>query len=619
MDTAIRFLPLPHSGGSPGHPAPVDMTHSAAPPCPFPMHRLSHTLAARRAALGGAALLILVLAGFAVWAAHANKQAVDDVQRLETASDAYQTARHAVAQEHLAAVRYQLDVDDKQVTQLMSARATLLQALATVARLDGPADGGTVSDILARNRDALSSFFNMKALILNGGSVQRIVDTSQFEMQPTFDSMTATLDRAGRQHRKQALASLARARNTQQVVLVTTAITIILGLLLLTTASAAMLFRERLERVRQREIERLKQAALTDSLTGLGNHRAFEEALVRELTDAHETGEPLSLALLDLDGLKQTNDLHGHHAGDECIRALAATLEQAGDGTTGFRIGGDEFALIVRGRRAVDAMYLVQRLQSRMTEAAGDRPVGASAGVAEAVDGISRDALIRHADLALVQTKRSHRRCLLFNEALEPMMAAADAQAAEVDAVAVALARAVDAKDGFTHSHCEAVSELCGLIGQELGLSPERVAQLRLAGLLHDVGTLGVADEVMQKAGSLDEHELEMARSHVRLGHAMVSAAGHPIEAEWVLHHHERIDGTGYPMSLAGDQIPLESRILFVADAFEAMTTERPYRAARTAEQALEEIDAHAGTQFDAGCVDALARVLRGHELHEAA
>jgi diguanylate cyclase (GGDEF)-like protein len=359
--------------------------------------------------------------------------------------------------------------------------------------------------------------------------------------------------------------------------------------------------------------------ATTDGLTGVRNRAAFDEALAAELARAARGQDDVSLVMIDIDFFKRINDIHGHQAGDECIRALATTLEQAGSDTRGFRIGGDEFALIVRGRRAVDAMYLVQRLQSRMAEAAGDRPVTASAGVAEAVDGISRDTLIRHADLALIQTKRSHRRCLLFNEALEPMMAAADAQSGEVDAVAVALARAVDAKDGFTHSHCEAVSELCGLIGQELGLRPERVTQLRLAGLLHDVGTLGVADAVMQKPGPLDAHELQVAQSHVRLGHAMVSAAEHPIEAEWILHHHERIDGGGYPMGLEGDQIPLESRILFVADAFEAMTTERPYRAARTAEQALRELEAHAGTQFDAECVHALARVLRGHELQEAA
>ena len=582
------------------------------------MQRLSHTSSTRLAAIGVTAVLILILASFAVWAAHANKQAVNDVQRLETISDAYQTARHAVAQEHLAALRYQLDGHDSHVAELLAAKATLSTSLATVDHMDTAADRRTASRILSQNREAVRLFFTMRRY-QQSGDLYRVVNVSEGQMQPAFDDMTATLDRAARAHRSEALTGLARARDSQRIVLATTAITIILGLLLLTAASAAMLLRDRLERVRRREIERLKQAALTDSLTGLGNHRAFEEALVHHLRDAKQAGEPLSLALLDLDGLKQTNDAYGHQAGDECIRTVAAVLEEAGSGTSGFRIGGDEFALIVRGRRAVDAMYLVQRLQGRMTEAAGNHRVGASAGVAEAVDGISRDTLIRHADLALIQTKRSHRRCLLFNEALEPTIAAADARSAEMDALAAALARAVDAKDAFAHSHCEAVSELCGLIGQELGLRTERITQLRLAGLLHDVGTISVPDAVMQKPGPLDDHEAEMARSHVRLGHAIVSAAGHPIEAEWILHHHERVDGTGYPMGLDGEQIPLESRILLVADAFEAMTTERPYRPARSPEQALAELQAHAGTQFDAACVSALARALGGQELREAA
>ena len=143
------------------------------------MHRLSHRLAARRTALAGAASLILVLAGFAVWAAHANKQAVDKVQRLETASDAYQAARHAVAQEHLAALRYQLDGNDAHVAELETARATLVQALATVARLGGAEDTRTVSAVLARNRYALQRFNAMHDLIFNSGDINLIVPISQ--------------------------------------------------------------------------------------------------------------------------------------------------------------------------------------------------------------------------------------------------------------------------------------------------------------------------------------------------------------------------------------------------------------------------------------------------------
>jgi diguanylate cyclase (GGDEF)-like protein len=585
------------------------------------MHRLSHTLATRRAALAATAAVILTLACFAVWAAHTNNQSINDVQRLTTISDAYQAARHAVARENLAARRYQLTPDRSHIVEFDQARASLNSALAVVTNLDESKDVHVAAAVRSQNDQAAVWFAKLPLYITHNADIAKIVTVSDRRLQPLFNSMTATLDRSGQEHRLAALASLRSARDSERVVLLTTAITITLGMLLLTAAAAAMRYRERLERIRQRELERLKKVALTDSLTGLGNHRAFEEGLARQLTEAREADEPLSLALLDLDGLKQTNDAHGHQAGDECIRALATILEEAGPGVGAYRIGGDEFALIARGRRAVDTLYLVQQLQSALAERSYDWPVSASGGVAEAIDGLGRDSLIRRADLALIQTKRSHRRCLLYNEALEPAAASPQGTAArrETDSLATALARAVDAKDSYTHSHCETVAELCGLIAQEMGLRPERISQLRLAGLLHDVGTIGIADSILQKPGPLDANEFEVVKTHTRLGHAIVSAADRPIEAEWILHHHERMDGTGYPMGLAGDQIPLESRIILVADAFEAITADRPYRAHRPAEAALAELEAHAGSQFDPACVAAMGRIVRGHELRDAA
>jgi diguanylate cyclase (GGDEF)-like protein len=404
------------------------------------------------------------------------------------------------------------------------------------------------------------------------------------------------------------------------VVVAITVITVAFGILLLTAASAAMRYRERLERIRQRELERLKLAALTDSLSGLGNHRAFEEDLQRNLDHAAETGTELSLALLDLDGLKQTNDAHGHQVGDDCIRSVGAALSDAGPGTSAYRIGGDEFALIVHERRAVDTLYLVQHLQTHMAASPETRPVSASSGVAESCPTLGRDGLIRRADLALMQAKRSHRRCLLYNEALEPTLSTPDqvAEQRHTDALATALARAVDAKDAYTHSHCETVSELCGLIAQELGMGAPQIGRLRLAGLLHDVGKIGITDTILQKPGPLTDDEFTIMRTHTRLGHAIVSAAERPIEAEWILHHHERVDGGGYPDGLAGEQIPLESRIILVADAFEAITADRPYRMHRSADAAMVELERNAGTQFDPDCVAALGRVVRPQLRHVA-
>ncbi len=572
-----------------------------------------------RTALLVGALAILSLAGFAVWAARQNQASVDRVRTLTTVSDAFQQARHAVAQENLAARGYRLEPDHKQADAFARAKSSLLSALAVV-RAHEPSGRFDIDERVAADNVAVERWFTMLQAAAAANDYARVVQIDDHQLQPSFQAMTAMLDRAGAEHRALALASLRDSQRSERMVLAAVAVTIALGLLLLTSTSATMRYRERLERVRAREVERLKRAALIDNLTSLGNHRAFEEDLAHALDDAAGSGRSLSLALLDLDGLKQINDTNGHQSGDECIRALAGVLAAAGEDVGAYRIGGDEFALIVPGRRAVDTLYLIQHLQTAIVEASGDRPTSASSGVAEAVAGLGRDELIRRADLALIQAKRSHRRCLIYNDALEPILAGPDAIAERrhTDALATALARAVDAKDAYTHSHCETVSELCALIGQELGLPPDRVAKLRLAGLLHDVGKIGITDSILQKSGPLTDAEFAIMKTHTRLGHAIVSAAERPDEAGWILHHHERLDGSGYPLGLVGEQIPLESRIILVADAFEAITADRPYRQHRSPEVALAELTRCSGTQFDPVCVEALRRCVAS-ELREAA
>ena len=148
------------------------------------------------------------------------------------------------------------------------------------------------------------------------------------------------------------------------------------------------------------------------------------------------------------------------------------------------------------------------------------------------------------------------------------------------------------------------------LIGQSLGLSDERVEQLRLAGLLHDVGKIGIADAVLRKPGRLDPDERYAMSCHVRMGHSIVAAAGFVEEAEWILRHHEHLDGSGYPEGIRGSAIPLEARIIQVADAFEAMTANRPYRTALRLDEAFAELERGTGTQFDATCVAALRSAL---------
>jgi HD-GYP domain-containing protein (c-di-GMP phosphodiesterase class II) len=154
------------------------------------------------------------------------------------------------------------------------------------------------------------------------------------------------------------------------------------------------------------------------------------------------------------------------------------------------------------------------------------------------------------------------------------------------------------------------VSQLCAAIATELGLGGERVARIRLAGLLHDVGKIGVPDAILNKPAALTDAEFEVMKRHSLLGGDIVAAAEMHEEARWVRHHHERFDGSGYPAALEGEEIPLESRIILVADAFEAMTSDRPYRKAPGVEFAVDELQRHAGTQFDPDVVAALCLAL---------
>jgi HD-GYP domain-containing protein (c-di-GMP phosphodiesterase class II) len=182
------------------------------------------------------------------------------------------------------------------------------------------------------------------------------------------------------------------------------------------------------------------------------------------------------------------------------------------------------------------------------------------------------------------------------------------------------LAEAVDLRDAGSPAHSETVGRFAEMIAVELELNEEHVARLKLAGLLHDIGKVGVPDVVLQKAGPLDRYEREQIEMHCELGSRLLSGAGLEDIACWVLAHHERPDGLGYPAGLTAEEIPLEARILAVADAYEAMVADRLYRRGIGASQARAELERGAGTQFDALVVEAFVRVLdRAHEAMQPA
>jgi putative nucleotidyltransferase with HDIG domain len=223
---------------------------------------------------------------------------------------------------------------------------------------------------------------------------------------------------------------------------------------------------------------------------------------------------------------------------------------------------------------------------------------------------------MRLADGALYRAKRSGRnRCVVYSSFVDaPLSLQEEAERARTAGLAntvYALARAVDLKDGYTHQHSARVAQYAAVLARELGISEEEIEQIRTAGILHDVGKVGVADAVLLKPARLTEDEfLEMQR-HSTLGRDIIQGAGMPEIADWVLYLHERWDGRGYPHKLEGEEIPLASRVLGVADAFEAMTSSRLYRRGMAVEKALLELEKSAGQQFDPGVAQLMVDLVR--------
>ena len=239
---------------------------------------------------------------------------------------------------------------------------------------------------------------------------------------------------------------------------------------------------------------------------------------------------------------------------------------------------------------------------SAFSRAQGERPGDRHAGVAERPEDDSADALVKRADAALMDGKRSGQATVRYT----PPLADVDSDVAvghSPHATAHHAARAVDGKDSYTRGHCETVAALCQAIATELGVDCRSVAAIRLAGLVHDVGKIGVPDAILEKPGKLTQEEFEVIKGHSALGHKILIGTELEQQAPCVLDHHERVDGRGYPGRLVGGEIPLDARIIHLADAFEAMTWDRPYRHGMSDEDASAELIRHIGTQFDSDCV----------------
>jgi diguanylate cyclase (GGDEF)-like protein/putative nucleotidyltransferase with HDIG domain len=360
------------------------------------------------------------------------------------------------------------------------------------------------------------------------------------------------------------------------------------------------------------------RAAETDALTGLGNHRSFQLDLRRRLlSDASEEQELMSLGLIDLDAFKDINDRFGHPVGDAVLRLVAGVIrEQCGEGRA-FRIGGEEFAVLLPGHSAWAADSTFDRVHRRLatTDFPHGEPVTVSVGLAVFPEHArDREKLYDVADAALYWAKNhgKNRSCVYSPSVVRSYTPAELAEAAERHArlrAAEGLIRVVDAKDTYAGAHSQTVSRLAEAIARSMGLDVEVVEQVRLAGLLHDLGKIAIPDRILQKPGKLDSDELRVMREHPVLGARLLEGLGVSPVDRWILHHHEWWDGSGYPLGLSGEEIPLGSRIILVADAFDAMTSDRCYRAAGTPAAAIAELRKRCWTQFDARVVAALERL----------
>ena len=370
-------------------------------------------------------------------------------------------------------------------------------------------------------------------------------------------------------------------------------------------------------------IARLYDAARTDPLTKLANRRGLRELLDLELERARRGRTQASVLVGDIDGFKEFNDRLGSHAGDVALQRIALALDRGRRKFDGLaRVGGEQFALVLPGTDESDACDIAESLRRGLGEefASEKVPITISFGAATYPHhGETPGSLLHSADEALHAAKVNGRnRTVLYSADLgsSPRQdgESRDAVGERFVAVVLDLAEAVDLRFSGSARHSETVGRYTELIARELGFSEEQTQRVRLAGMLHDVGKVGVPDAVLNKPGSLTDEEFVLIKAHPALGAQILE---HPTLAdirEWVGAHHERPDGRGYPVGLAGESIPVEAQILAVADAYEAMTSDRAYRASIGREAAAAELERCSGTQFEPAVVEALINVLAGQE-----
>ncbi|BDI33887.1 hypothetical protein CCAX7_59380 [Capsulimonas corticalis] len=371
--------------------------------------------------------------------------------------------------------------------------------------------------------------------------------------------------------------------------------------------------RKALERDRDLALKDAEERADRDPLTNLLNHRTFYKRLDEEANRAQRDGSTLAVVMMDIDNFKFFNDTYGHATGDDVLRHVATRLQAlCRQYDCVARFGGDEFALLlprvgtntageIEARLRAGLENITHLLPNRQAAVPITVSLGASLLPHNAAD---RRGVVRQADERLRRVKTGG-----AIEAEADQVRASMTGRVDGFSMLDALVTAVDNKDRYTRKHSEDVMWYSLMIAEELGLEEKTRHTVAVSALLHDVGKIGIPDAVLRKPGKLTPEEYETVKQHPMMGAIMVGAiAGLEDTLDAVRHHHERWDGDGYPFGLRGAETPLIARLMAVADALSAMTTDRPYRKGMERDRALEILRNGKGTQWDPACVDALLR-----------
>jgi diguanylate cyclase (GGDEF)-like protein/putative nucleotidyltransferase with HDIG domain len=365
---------------------------------------------------------------------------------------------------------------------------------------------------------------------------------------------------------------------------------------------------------------RAEQKSRIDELTGLFNRRHFEERLQDEVSRHSRYGAVLSILMIDLDNFKNYNDMYGHPAGDiilsqvgKLIKSSIRNVDQA------FRYGGDEFVVILPETARDNAHVVAERIREHIAREMEKKAITVTCSIGLASypsDGVVGRELVDVADTALYYAKRTGGNRIYLSSKILPkppddgVILGVDTRHDSLSAV-YALVSAVEAKDPYTYGHSKKVNAYAVALAEAIGLSPDDVFKVSTAALLHDIGKIGIPDKVLNKKGKLNAEEWNAVKTHPKLGATIIGSIPTLVPCvRIILHHHERWDGGGYPDGIKGEDIPIEARILAIADSFEAMSSARPYRPALSHEEIMKELRQGAGLQFDPKLVEVFIGII---------